>query len=127
VVIDTNVWVSGLLYGGNAKEVIQLVLSHHELVCSDYIVDELMEHLKLVRPKVSARWLHMIRLQLEAHCVSVEILEPSGIRDAKDEPVVALAVATEAMIVTGDKDFLEHEGELEATVMTVVEALQLLV
>jgi putative PIN family toxin of toxin-antitoxin system len=126
VVLDTNVWVSGLQYGGNAGVVIRLVLSHHELVCSDYIVDELIERLKLVRPKVPQRWLRMMRLQLEGYCVPFATTEQSEIRDPKDEPVVALAKATEAMVVTGDKDFLEHEGDLGVDVVTIAEAVQLL-
>jgi putative PIN family toxin of toxin-antitoxin system len=126
VVLDTNVWASGLLSGGNAEEVIRLVLSHHELVCSDYIVDELAKYLKSVHPRVSRVWLRQLWLSLDRYCVPVDIDMPSEIRDPKDEPVAALAAATGAMIVTGDKDFLEHEGDLGVPVVTVGEALQLL-
>lgn len=124
VVIDTNVWVSGLLYGGTAQAVIALAMSRHEIVCSDYIVDELMAYLKTVHPRVSRRWLRLLRLSMEQYCLSVEGAEQSDIRDPKDEPVVALALVGGALIVTGDKDFLEHKGELGVVVMTVSEALQ---
>lgn len=126
MVLDTNVWVSGLIYGGGAEALIVTALSHHEVICSDYIVDELIECIQRVVPKAPRRWLRMTRLQLEAYCVSVEIAEPGSIRDPKDEPIVALAAATKSIIVTGDKDFLEHQGDLGVPVISVQDALQLL-
>lgn len=126
VVPDTNVWVSGLLYGGNAEVVIRLVLSRHELVCSGYIVDELTDYLKAVQPRVSRVWLRQLRLSLDRYCLTADVEGRSEIRDPKDEPVVALAVASGAMIVTGDKDFLEHKGDLGVVVITITEAKMLL-
>ncbi len=126
VVIDTNVWVSGLLHGGNAEAVVRRVMSRHELVCSEYIVDELFDYLRELSPKVSRRWLSHLGLSMERFMVAVDSGDPVGIRDPKDEPVVALARETSAIIVTGDKDFLEHTGELGVTVLSVSEAVQLL-
>jgi predicted nucleic acid-binding protein len=63
---------------------------------------------------------------LEKYCIPLEIQVPSEIRDPKDEPIVALATATKAIIVTGDKDFLEHEGDLGAVVIATSEAMRVL-
>ncbi len=79
-----------------------------------------------LRPHVAARWLRLLRQSFERYQVVASIDVPSEIRDPKDEPVVALAVATTALIVTGDKDFLDHKGDLGVTVLGLSEALELL-
>lgn len=126
VVIDTNVWVSAILFGGLPEVLVGQVMNHHELVCSELITDEIVEYVRGVSPKVPRRWIVQLRKNLEQYVVPIDVEQLQGMRDLKDEPILALALATNAVIVTGDKDFLEHKGDLGVAVMTVAEAVQLL-
>jgi uncharacterized protein len=114
VVLDTNVWLSGLLWGGVPDQVLQRVeLGEFEAISSEEILDELLKTLQ--RPKLQKRLNQlelsadtvMMVVRLAVTIVRIERLEIPELRDPKDGMIIASAVAGNAeFIITGDRDLL---------------------
>jgi len=87
IVLDTNVWLSGLLWGGIPRQVIELCETRRiEIICSDEILDMARERSTFVITK------------------PVTVV---NLRDPKDSIVIATAIAGQcSMIVSGDDDLL---------------------
>jgi putative PIN family toxin of toxin-antitoxin system len=105
-VIDTNIWYSGLIYGGKPAEVLIAIISRNGLVISDYIIEELKEHIIDISP--SRPWCLKFCRELKNLASQHEKYDPEvKIRDLKDVPIVSLAVSQGAKyIITGDQDLL---------------------
>lgn len=115
LLLDTNVLIAAFITKGVCSELLEHCLRHHEIVSSEFILDEL--HKNLVKKfKYSAEdgdsVVQLLRLR-------VSLFEPSPLpqpvsRDKDDDMVIATALAGEAVcIVTGDNDLLtlkEHQG-----------------
>jgi len=133
-VIDTNTWVSGLLWSGAPRQVVQLVLSR-SLFCSSSreLVVELERVLSYPRiEKVLAkRGLTAAELSGQIGLVSDLVIAPAlqqpVCRDADDDAVLACALAARAdLIVSGDKDLLVLQTFQGIPILTAAQALQLL-
>ncbi|MDP1722601.1 MAG: putative toxin-antitoxin system toxin component, PIN family [Candidatus Gottesmanbacteria bacterium] len=107
VVIDTNVFVSGILYGGNAQRVLHLFqLDRIIVVISPPTLAEILLTLqKFDVPEATLDELSDL-MQAKARKVSPkEHIRAS--RDPKDNMMLEAAVAGKAnYLVTGDKDLL---------------------
>lgn len=114
VVIDTNVWLSGLLWGGLPDQILQQVEARTvEAIVSEDILDELVR--TLARPKFQKR-LNQLELDVDTlitavRCaVTIVVASPipvPDLRDPKDEIIIAAAIAGCAeFIITGDQDLL---------------------
>jgi uncharacterized protein len=114
VVADTNVLVSGLLWRGAPHTILELARNGIlTLLSSPALSAELAEVLE--RPKFR-RVLDAAHIKTQSLLQQVErlveIIDPPSLphpvsRDADDDAVLALAVATRAdLIVTGDHDLL---------------------
>jgi uncharacterized protein len=114
VVLDTNVWLSGLLWGGIPDQIIQLVEQGAiEAIGSEEILEELQRTLR--RPKLQKR-LNQLEITVDAVLLAVrqvmvifriEPLEVPGLHDSKDAIIIASAVFGHAdFIITGDQDLL---------------------
>jgi uncharacterized protein len=114
VVLDTNVWLSAILWGGVPGQILQRVESGElQAIGSEAILDELTRTLN--RPKLQKR---LKQLGLEADAVMQAIrqvmvvvptvsIEVPNLRDPKDAIIVAAAIAGNVeAIVTGDQDLL---------------------
>jgi|SRR5437660_10738688 len=116
IVVDTNVWISGLVFGGNPEKVIRLFVDGKVIVVTS---EELLSEL---RNKVTRKFpLFLPHLPLlEASVRERSIIVPLGTqaitisRDADDDKLVETAITGRAsFIVTGDKDLLtlqSYEG-----------------
>ena len=106
VLIDTNVWLSGIIYGGVPEEVIRLCRRNDTIICSDYILSELLGELK--KAKAPYKWRNELGRLLKACCLFVEPADlPAISRDPGDDPIIAAALAGGCdFIITGDKDLL---------------------
>lgn len=109
VVIDTNVFVAAFLSPrGKSNELLERCVTLHEIVCSEYILDELREKMidKFQREAGDvADALDVLRTRIQI--VTPAPLDEPVSRDAKDDPILGTAVAGQAeRIITGDKDLL---------------------
>ena len=109
VVLDSSVLIAASISrAGVCAELLEDVLTHHELVVSRYIVDEVAQKLleKFGFPDREVRQLQRLLLRVGTLVDPVEL--PQGAcRDADDLPVLGTAIASAAqLIVSVDKDLL---------------------
>lgn len=124
-VVDTSVLISAVLYGGRPEQVLQSVLGEHKLIVSDYIVDEFVNTLKVFRPRLSQKWMRLMRQKLELFCHDDAADISEAVRDINDTAILKLAIHQRAVIVTGDRDLLEHRTRSAAAILSVQEYLEL--
>jgi uncharacterized protein len=114
VVIDTNVWISALLWGGQPSLIIQLIEKKQiQAMSSENILTELTDILqkpklqkRLDQLKFSADEVIILAKRLMTLIVIEEVIIPE-LRDPKDQMVLATAITGDAQIViSGDKDLL---------------------
>lgn len=110
VAIDSSVLIAAYISrAGVCAELLEDVLTGHELICSDYILDELARKLK-EKFHFSAADIDEIRKSIRTAAeivVPVEISRESC-RDPEDLPMLGSALAGKAdLLVTVDKDLLE--------------------
>lgn len=109
VVLDSSELIAASISrAGVCPELLEDVLTHHELVMSDFIAGELGRKLtdKFTFPEREVRQLRRF-LERAATMVEPADLPPGVCRDPNDVPVLGTAVAGGASIlVTVDKDLL---------------------
>jgi uncharacterized protein len=117
LVLDVNVWISGLLWQGVPKQIIGLARSRAVTVfVSEPILSELEE--VLVRAKFQSKirslgitsqdLINLVR-QLSEVCVPISVNVPN-LRDPDDAVILGTAIAAKAvMVVSGDLDLLVLE------------------
>lgn len=126
MVVDTNVLVSALFFGGKPELVLRHALKNQTIILSDYIVDELMSYAKAIRPKMPQKFVRTLRQKLESYCYSDDAAaQDDTVRDINDMPILKLAVRQNALIVTGDRDLLEYVGSMRIVTITAQEYLEL--
>ena len=112
VMLDTNVLISALVFGGKAREILLMLIgTEHKISVSDYVAKEFSD-------KVRLKWTDKSDMLLKAFhslpfyfCRSSEKLQGT-LRDKKDIPVLSDALYHQVdVILTGDKDFLEADLE----------------
>ncbi|MDZ8090714.1 MAG: putative toxin-antitoxin system toxin component, PIN family [Nostoc sp. DedQUE05] len=114
VVVDVNVWISGLLWGG-VPDIVLLLAEEQKITifASDALFLELETTLR--RPKFQSK-IESLNLRVEdiinatkdvlQFCLTVSVSAPQ-LRDPKDTIVLAAAIAANAeAIITGDLDLL---------------------
>ncbi|HMI99533.1 MAG TPA: putative toxin-antitoxin system toxin component, PIN family [Gaiellaceae bacterium] len=117
VVVDTNVWISGLIVPASPPGLIVSAVRQRriEVVGSWDLASELAAVLprpKLRRYEISADDIRELLVLIGRDLPDVDV--KVVLRDPRDAPVVAAAIAGHAeVIVTGDRDLLEDE-ELRA-------------
>lgn len=121
VVLDSNIWISAVLFGGNPEKIVRHAIVNHQVVTSDYIVGEVTEMISSVKPKLPHKWLRVFRQKLYELSKDDNFEVPDIIRDLKDEPVLKLAAKHNALLVTGDKDLLEHKTDSSTVILSTSE------
>jgi len=133
VVLDTNVWISGLLLPNSLPG--EIISSWRQvkftIVASQYILDEIKN--VLAYPKIRKR-IGWDNEQIEQYVVLLkfitEFIPETDIRvdvkrDAKDSPVLATLLSSQAdYLITGDKDLLELNSDY--SIVTVKEFVDLI-
>lgn len=109
VVIDTNVWISGLVFGGNPEQIIRYFVDGRFFVVT---AEELLSEL---RRKITRRFPLFIpnqglleaSIREEAILVQLGTLHVAVSRDVDDNKFIEAAIIGNAdYIVSGDKDLL---------------------
>lgn len=114
VFLDTNVLVSGLATRGLSADVVRLVMSQHELVTGEVVLDELRRVLteKFGLPTEDAVTIDQLLRRYHVEPTSRAQL-PVEVRDPDDAIVLATAIAAKAdVLVTGDRDLLDVASEV---------------
>ena len=111
VVCDTNVLVSGTLFGGNSQKILRLV---GRRIINNYASPAIFRELEtvLLRPKFGLAGdqvtgiLHELRSLFETVIPSVQILEVKT--DPDDNRILEAALTARAQfIISGDRDLLD--------------------
>lgn len=109
LVLDSSVLIAASISrAGVCAELLEDVLTHHELIVSDFIVDEISRKLreKFQFPKAEIASLCRFLRDTARTVESVEI-DPRACRDPNDIPVLGTAVAAMAdLLISVDKDLL---------------------
>jgi len=109
VVIDTNVWISGLVFGGRPGEILQLFVDDKvRVVVSEELISEvrrkILHKFPLFTPKLK---LLGASLRLDAEMVQLGNQEVRISRDPKDNMFIETSLAGECdFIISGDRDLL---------------------
>ena len=108
IVVDTNVWIAALISRGFCYEVFEYCALSHEIITSDFILDEVSEKLvtKFKFTEDTAKEVvNLLRSQLQS--VGPITLPTPVSRDLDDDNILAAAEAGKCdYIITGDKDLL---------------------
>jgi len=109
ITLDSSVLIAAYVTrAGACAELLEEILQHHELVLSDYILDEVRRKLTyklLLPPRLVARVVQS--LARAASMAEPALLSPDACRDPTDLPVLGTAVAGDAeLLVSVDNDLL---------------------
>ena len=119
VVLDSSVLIAASISrAGVCAELLEDVLTHHELIISEFIADEVQRKLR-EKFRFPASEIGQLRRLLARVAISVTPRDlPADVcRDPKDIPVLGTAVAGSAsLLVTVDRDLLAV-GEFQGTVI----------
>ncbi len=126
IVPDTNIVVSGLLWRGNQRRILDAARDGIIELCSSLVLLEELEDVlsrEKFTPKLAAANVTVQDLisgfSALATVIEVEPIEPVILVDPDDDAVLACALSADAeVIVSGDSDLLnlkEHEGILILT------------
>ncbi len=135
LVLDTNVVVSGLLWGGHSRHLLELALDNTvALYSSPVLVDELSQTLHYAKLVKRIAALHTIVQALVAHySAMVTLVVPQQVprviaQDADDDQVLACAVQAHAhLIASGDQHLHSLGGNYQGVrIVTPAEAAGLL-
>ncbi len=125
IVIDTNVIISSLVFGGAPKRLIEIVVKERlEVFTSPQLISELLETLRkkfnFSEEKIK---------ELESEILNIfKVVYPQKelfvVRDIKDNKVLETAVESKSrIIITGDKDLLVLKKYKNILVVTPKEFL----
>lgn len=114
VVLDTNIWVSAIIWGGIPDRIVALQQQRQiEIASSQKLLNELERtfNKKKIQPKLAALQLtvpsviSLIRESVVLYPIA-DLFVPE-LRDPDDSIVLATAIAAQAnVIITGDRDLL---------------------
>lgn len=117
VVLDTNIWVSGLLLPNSlaGKVITAWQKNKFNVVISQPILDELEKALKYPKIQKRLNWdshkieQYLLLMKFFAEFTSLKQIDShlTIVRDPNDTPILATLVASQAdYLVTGDNDLL---------------------
>ena len=127
VVIDTNVVISGIFFGGNPRRILERVVEGElEAVATPEIVEEYRE---VVQEMLSRKQGRLRTDALGAFIGRLRLIESQTLvdacRDPDDNAFLACAVdARASAIISGDKDLLDLETFRGVKILTAADFLQ---
>ncbi|MCF7823513.1 MAG: putative toxin-antitoxin system toxin component, PIN family [Candidatus Marinimicrobia bacterium] len=130
VVVDTNVMISGVFFGGKPRQVLELWYSKRfELLCSPEILEEYEDVLYRLVKRSRQRegdLVHSFMLNLSRGSTVIEVDDTDLYSsDPDDDKFVQCAVSGKALfVVSGDSDLLELGQVKDVEIITVNEFLE---
>ena len=127
VVLDSNVWVSALEFGGTPGLALTQALTIDQLAIADFIEQEVVRVLTRKFHREPAA-LQAVLEDLLCWAYRVEIQNTlSGVcRDPNDDPILETAVAAKAhLLVAGDRDLLSLKSFQGIGIVTPVDYLRM--
>lgn len=117
--IDTNVYLSAVVFSPQIKEMIHFILNEPSMtiILTDYVLGEVERNMETKWPHKMQNWqnLRMLLFDSEHEYADIEDLRQMDlsqapvIRDPKDQPIVYFGVLSKPdILITGDKDFQEE-------------------
>ena len=128
LVIDTNVVVSAVFFGGRPAELLRMVIRHElAAVATTEIVDEYQLTVNYLLDKYDGREL---RISMVPIFSALEIIPTSSrveiCRDPDDDKFIACAIDGHChYVVSGDKDLLSLKRYGDVKIFTVADFLEL--
>jgi putative PIN family toxin of toxin-antitoxin system len=131
VVLDVNVWISALLWGGLPAKLLSLSRQKKLIIfTSESLLTELETTLKrdkfkkqLEKRNYTTEYLMMITEELTQKCVTISFNVPD-LRDNKDHHIIATAISAKAeVLITGDLDLLILEKVGDISIMNPTDFL----
>ena len=121
IVIDTNVLVSGVFFGGFPRKILSSVVSQKITACAT--AEIINEYEEIVQEMIDRKQGHIDRTILVPLIKAMEIIEPIShveiCRDPDDNKFLGCAKDSQALyIVSGDKDLLVIEEYENIQIMT---------
>lgn len=110
IMLDTNILVSGLAFGGVCAEVLEAVLARHDAVVARQALIEL-ERVLVEKAGVPVQLAHEAVTFIGDQATVVQATKPAAwpLRDPDDRWIVAAALDHGVdLLVTGDRDILEE-------------------
>ncbi|MGH8286078.1 MAG: putative toxin-antitoxin system toxin component, PIN family [Steroidobacteraceae bacterium] len=134
IVADTNTALSGLLWQGPPRQLLNLARQRSLVLCTSLVlVAELAEVIgrRKFADRIHAAGLSAATL-VQDYARLAEIIEPAALpepvsRDPDDDQIIATALAAQAeIIVSGDRDLLDLGAFRDIRILTATTALTLL-
>jgi putative PIN family toxin of toxin-antitoxin system len=109
ILLDTNVLIAALITRGICNELLEHCLRHHQIVLSEFLLDEFQDHLFHKFHYTSQEIQEAVELlRLRALVVVPVQLAERICRDVDDDQVLGTALAGQVdCMISGDKDLLE--------------------
>ena len=126
LIVDTNGLLSAALRDRLPERVVLIVATDQRFrwLATQQILTEYVEVLRRPKFKLADDVVNAWKLVVELQTVKVASpsLEVGDLRDPKDVPFLAAALANNAdYLITGDKDLLELAGKVRTRIVTVAE------
>ena len=124
IVVDTNVVISGVFFGGAPRQVLNAIVASEVTACATAEIVE--EYLEIVDEMISRKQGKINRSILSPLIHSLEMIEPQTYvelsRDPDDDKFLGCAQDARALyIVSGDKDLLTLERYENIEIITAKE------
>ena len=132
IVVDTNVIVSGVLFGGNPRKVLELWRRNSfELICSPAILDEyedVLHRMVLKTKRVAPQFVENFLTILVKNSTIIHPHHDKKLsRDPNDDMFINCALSGKALyIVSGDRDLLDIKQVDGIDIITVREFIEVL-
>ena len=110
IVVDTNVVISGIFFGGNPRKIVEYVVDGKiEAIATKEIIEEYMEIVDYMVEKKQGKLDHSMLSPLYSSMRLIEAETSVDVcRDPDDNKFIECAVDAKALyIVSGDKDLLD--------------------
>ena len=128
VVLDTNIFISAILYKGTPLEILQLCVLKNEIdiAISPELLAELIGKLKY-KFGIKSQTLESLKVELESSMLyTLPEYTTQICRDASDNKIIDLAICAGAeFIITGDKDLREIKTYKGIKIITAAEFLEI--